>query len=106
MVFDLIVVAVMFQQLLGMNVKELLRLCLRCNRTDEEFWRPALTASGRVKFSSKEVLPLLMSYLGKDKEKDEIFSSIEFYHFRNNLAPASGFQTAQFRLIQRAFGKA
>ncbi len=30
---------------------------------------------------------------------------MEFYSFREYLKPASGFQTAQFRLIQRALGK-
>jgi len=44
-----------------------------------------------------------MRLLGKGD--DETFNSIEFYFFRDNLIPASGFQTAQFRLIQKALGK-
>ena len=34
-----------------------------------------------------------------------LFSTIEYELFRDFLAPASGFQTAQLRLIQRALGK-
>lgn len=101
MIFDLAVVAETFGHLLllgEMDEPTFIRIC-----ADEDFWRPALTASGRIKYSSVEILPSIMKYLGNPQ--DETFSSIEFYYFRDNLAPGSGFQTAQFRLIQRAFGK-
>jgi tryptophan 2,3-dioxygenase len=98
MIFDLAVIGKTFQELL--NIKDDDEF-FRRSIEDEEFWRPALTASGRVLFNSKELLPLIMQYL----ERDETFNSKEFFYFRMNLLPASGFQTAQFRLIQRAFGK-
>jgi tryptophan 2,3-dioxygenase len=77
----------------------------RCSE-DEPFWRPALTAAARANFACRELLPSIMRYLGDPRDADETFSSIEFSRFRRNLEPASGFQSAQFRLIQRALGKA
>lgn len=75
-------------------------------QTDEDFWRPALTASARISFACREVLPTIMRYLSDPKDADETFNSIEFHRFREILEPASGFQSAQFRLIQRGLGKA
>ena len=72
---------------------------------DDDFWRPALTASARVSFACRELLPSIMRFLSDPKDADETFNSIEFHRFRENLEPASGFQSAQFRLIQRALGK-
>lgn len=72
---------------------------------DEEFWRPAMTASARIAFACGRVLPTVMRYLSDPKDADLTFDSVEFYRFRENLEPASGFQSAQFRLIQRALGK-
>jgi tryptophan 2,3-dioxygenase len=74
-------------------------------KADDDFWRPALTASARVSFACREVLPSVMRYLSDPKDADETFNSIEFHRFRDNLEPGSGFQSAQFRLIQRALGK-
>jgi len=74
-------------------------------KTDDEFWRPALTATARVSFACREVLPSVMRYLSDPKDADETFNSVEFHRFRDNLEPGSGFQSAQFRLIQRALGK-
>lgn len=104
MIFDLAVIAKTFETLLEVKESsEFQQLCLASGQEHEDFWRPALTASERTKFNSGTILTDFMKYLGK--AEDETFSSIEFYYFRDNLIPASGFQTAQFRLIQRALGK-
>ena len=71
---------------------------------DRDFWTPALTASARIKFTAKEMMPMIIRYL-LNKGEEETFSGVEFYKFREYLSPASGFQAAQYRLIQRAFGK-
>ena len=75
-------------------------------KTDDAFWRPALTAAARISFACRELLPSIMRVLSDPSDADETFNSIEFHRFRQNLEPASGFQSAQFRLIQRALGKA
>jgi tryptophan 2,3-dioxygenase len=87
-------------------------LCTRSTATSpgpgaglDPFWQPALTASARVKYSSRVTLPAILGYLLNIENKDETFSSLEFYKFRDYIAPASGFQTAQVRLIQQALGK-
>ena len=103
MTFDLAVIAKTFEELLALEDAKFLDLCLISGEKDESFWRPALTASERTKFNCGTILPLFMNYLGKAEY--ETFSSVEFYYFRDNLIPASGFQTAQFRLIQKALGK-
>jgi tryptophan 2,3-dioxygenase len=104
MTFDLAVIAKTFEALLELkDSSKFEQLCLTSDQQYEDFWRPALTASERTKFNSGTILTDFMKYLGK--AEDETFSSIEFYYFRDNLIPASGFQTAQFRLIQRALGK-
>ena len=105
MIFDLRIVAETFDKILSLNESRLRHMSLTAEERSEEFWRPAMTASARIKLSSKELLPIFLKYLGGGKVDDETFSSTEFYYFRNHLSPASGFQTAQFRLIQRAFGK-
>ena len=69
------------------------------------FWRPALTAAARLRHSARRVLPAIMPYVGRGDDDDVLFSSIEFALFRYALAPSSGFQTAQLRLIQRALAK-
>lgn len=102
MIFDLAVIASTIANL--MLVQGGSRELLRASQ-DQDSWHPALTASARLEFSAKEVIPILSRYLGKGRDKGETFSSIEFGGFRTHLAPASGFQTAQFRLIQRALGK-
>lgn len=104
MTFDLAVIAKTFEDLLALkDTSKFDELCLASGQEHESYWRPTLTASERTQFNSGEVLPLFMKYLGK--AEDETFSSTEFYYFRDNLVPASGFQTAQFRLIQKALGK-
>jgi tryptophan 2,3-dioxygenase len=101
--FDFAVIASTLQKLLASgDAATILRRCAE----DEPFWRPALTAAARANFACRELLPSFMRYLGDPRDADETFSSIEFYRFRKNLEPASGFQSAQFRLLQRGLGKA
>ncbi|MBC8029418.1 MAG: hypothetical protein H7Z16_04845 [Pyrinomonadaceae bacterium] len=98
MIFDLAVIARTFEQLLQVqDDSKFFRMCME----EETFWRPALTASGRIELNSKTLLGNVL----KNLNNDATFSSKEFYFFRPYLPPASGFQTAQYRLIQRAFGK-
>lgn len=100
--FDLAVMARTLEDLLAAgDASAVLRRC----SGDEPFWRPALTAAARASFACRELLPTIMRYLGDPRDADETFSSIEFHRFRKNLEPASGFQSAQFRLIQRGLGK-
>jgi tryptophan 2,3-dioxygenase len=113
MIFDLAVVAGTLRQLLALSGDEAFHaLCTGSTSTStgsgmgqDPFWQPALTASGRVKYSSRVTLPAILGYLLNIENKDETFSSLEFYKFRDYIAPASGFQTAQVRLIQQALGK-
>ncbi len=69
------------------------------------FWRPALTAAARLRHTAREILPASMRLLGQSDDGDVLFSTLEFNRFRAALAPSSGFQTAQLRLVQRALGK-
>jgi hypothetical protein len=102
LIFDLAVLTKTISQLLALrDGRDFLKTAIG---TDRNFWLPALTASARIKFSCEELMPMIMRFL-LNKGEEETFSGIEFYKFRNNLTPASGFQAAQFRLIQRAFGK-
>jgi tryptophan 2,3-dioxygenase len=100
--FDMAVVARTLESLT--KVGDPTAILRRCSE-DEPFWRPALTAAARASFACRELLPSIMRYLGDPRDADETFSSIEFSRFRKNLEPASGFQSAQFRLIQRGLGK-
>lgn len=72
----------------------------------DDLWKPAARAATRLAYSSGSVLPAIIRYLDAFDGAPDTFSNSEFAEFRKYLAPASGFQTAQFRLIQRAFGKA
>ena len=105
MIFDLAVISTAFKHLLA--ISDDAEFHSRCTLANESsFWRPALTAAARLKYSSRVLLPAFIGYLAESEGKDETFASLEFYKFREYLPPASGFQTAQFRLIQRALGKA
>jgi tryptophan 2,3-dioxygenase len=100
MIFDLAVLAETFKRLLAIpDQPELLRVITGC----ADFWRPALTASARLRVSSKNLLPAIMQVFRNVEV--ETFSSAEYHTFRDGLAPASGFQSAQFRLIQQALGR-
>lgn len=99
MIFDLSVVSATLTQLLDLGDAE--EFHSLCTQSDDGFWLPALTASGRLRYAAETLLPSLSGLLAVP----ETFSSLEFRKFRPNLQPASGFQSAQFRLIQRALGK-
>jgi tryptophan 2,3-dioxygenase len=104
-IFDLAVISETLEKLLSLDDKQFRHLCLD---PFDEFWYPALTSANRIKYSTTIILPDFIRYLAKGESKDERFArfnSKEFGKFRSYLPPASGFQTAQFRLIQRAFGK-
>lgn len=104
MIFDLAVIAAAVSQVMQ-RAQDADALWGACTEQDA-FWLPAQTAAARLTHASKTVIPGLVGYLGKQEGRDETFASSEFGAFRNNLIPASGFQSAQFRLIQRALGKA
>ena len=103
MIFDLSVIAATLSHLLALDdTREFHALS---TGTDDRFWLPALTASGRLRYTAATLLPACTGLLATAEGKDETFNSLEFGKFRPNLQPASGFQSAQFRLIQRALGK-
>jgi tryptophan 2,3-dioxygenase len=105
MIFDSAVLSETFKRLLEVSDGEAFHALCTTAAARDPFWQPALTASGRLRYSGRVVLPAAMGYLLNVENKDETFNSLEFYLFRDYIAPASGFQTAQFRLIERALGK-
>lgn len=105
MIFDLAVIAETFRLVSGEENNDEFHLLCTSEKEREEFWRPAIMAANRLKYNAKTVLPVFFHFLDKSEGKDETFSSEEYFKFRPFLPPASGFQSAQFRLIQRAFGK-
>lgn len=105
MVFDLTVIAETFNQLSAIPDDQQFLSCCTAPANDDGFWQPALTSSSRIKYSSKTLLPVFIGFLSKAENNEESFGSFEFARFRPYLPPASGFQSAQFRLIQRALGK-
>jgi tryptophan 2,3-dioxygenase len=106
-IFDLRVIADTFSSLLSCDKKDFIRLSgigehQAKGSGGDDFWKPALTASGRIRHSCGKILPAFMTYLATEAT----FDNQEFGEgFRANLTPASGFQSAQIRLIQRAMGK-
>lgn len=108
MLFDLAVVAETLRRLRAeQDDARFSALCTTCGATDRrQFWQAALTAAGRIRYSTDVILPRFFGYLTGPKDREETFEPEEFRAFREYLPPASGFQSAQFRLIQRAFGKA
>ena len=111
MVFDLTVVSRTLEGLLRLDDAALHALALAEGEVDDAesdaaaFWRPAITASNRLRHTARSVLPPILSLLGRNDERDINFSTLEFGLFREHLVPSSGFQSAQLRLIQRALGK-
>jgi tryptophan 2,3-dioxygenase len=105
MIFDLTVVSETFQTVFSLTNDDEFHLLCTSEIESKEFWRPAILAANRLKYSAKTVLPVFFHLLDKSEGKDETFSGAEYFKFRPFLPPASGFQSAQFRLIQRAFGK-
>ena len=113
MIFDSCVLFRAFEALLEKDDRTFRSLCESGRRSlpwIEKFWRPALYASGRLEYSSNTVLPTILMYVdrrstGEEMASLELFNPDEFMKFRENLIPASGFQTAQFRLLGKALGK-
>lgn len=104
MIFDLSVVSNTLRRMLTLKNDQLF-LSTCTSTADDQIWAPALTASSRIKYASRIMAPAVLGYLSPKNPEEETFSSQEFSGFREYLPPASGFQTAQFRLIQVAFGK-
>jgi hypothetical protein len=108
MVVDLAVVAGTMEKLLEIQdarFEDLTRERLPDERGPDPVWRPAMTAAARLRHTARRVLPSFMPYVGIGDDGDVLFSSLEYALFRDFLAPASGFQSAQLRLIQRAHGR-
>lgn len=105
MIFDLAVISETLQAVADAPDNNEFHLLCTSDDEREEFWRPAVLAANRLKYCAKSVLPVFFHFLDKSEGKDETFSGVEYFKFRPYLPPASGFQSAQFRLIQRAFGK-
>ena len=105
MIFDLTVISEALQIVFSAAADDEFHLLCTSENESEEFWRPAILAANRLKYSAKTVLPVFFHFLDKSEGKDETFSGMEYFKFRPFLPPASGFQSAQFRVIQRAFGK-
>ena len=110
MTFDLAVVTATFEDLLARPEADRVALALAEGEVDQDtdaaaFWRPAITASNRLRHAARRLLPPIMELMGTGAADDVLFSRIEFGHFREHLVPSSGFQAAHLRLIQRALGK-
>ncbi|MDT0630613.1 tryptophan 2,3-dioxygenase family protein [Rubrivirga litoralis] len=109
MVFDLAVVAGTLERAAAADDAQ--ALALAEGRVDDPdsataaFWRPAITASNRLRHAARRILPPVMELMSANDEDDVLFSRVEFGLFRAHLTPSSGFQTAQLRLIQRALAK-
>ena len=110
MTFDLAVVTATFEALLARPEAERTALALAEGEVDQDsnaaaFWRPAITASNRLRHAARRLLPPIMELMGTGAADDVLFSRVEFGLFREHLVPSSGFQAAHLRLIQRALGK-
>ncbi|WP_420454459.1 hypothetical protein [Rubrivirga sp.] len=110
MTFDLAVIAATFERLRALPEAERVELALAEGEVDQEtdaaaVWRPAITASNRLRHAARRLLPPVMELMGTGAADDVLFSRVEFGHFRAHLEPSSGFQAAQLRLVQRALGK-
>lgn len=106
MIFDLTVISKTFERILNEPDDQEFRLLCTAETAHADFWLPATTAANRLRYSAETALPVFFHFLDKSAGRDETFSSREYFKFRPFLPPASGFQSAQFRLLQRAFGKA
>jgi tryptophan 2,3-dioxygenase len=103
-VFDLVVIAATLQALLDLEEDEDFRTVCLDEGDQHGFWRPALTAAQRVRHTCTTVTQNFIGYLDARPTAGR-FDVNEFLAFRLLLTPASGFQSAQFRVIQHALGK-
>jgi len=70
----------------------------------DSFWRSATNASNRLVHTVTKVLTEVFRFLSFNPTA-ETFNSASFALFRPSLIGASGFQSAQFRAIQKTLGK-
>ncbi len=103
-VFDLVVIATTLQALLKLEDNDSFRAICLDARDQNGFWRPALTAVQRVRHTCSTVTQDFIGYLDARPSAGR-FDVNEFFAFRSLLIPASGFQSAQFRVMQHALGK-
>ena len=101
--FDLLVISHTFHTLLAYSKDKFSETCTiekSRNEKQNRFWQPACSSASRIKYFCGQ-----MRAFGTYLYNYDLFDSFQFAAFRRSLVPASGFQTAQFRLIQRALGK-
>ncbi|MEK6222682.1 MAG: tryptophan 2,3-dioxygenase, partial [Chloroflexota bacterium] len=106
--FDMFVLTETFIRLLALkdNNEFIAIINLQGGIEENDFWRPAAYAANRIAYSSEHLLAAVIPLLSGDVTTGgALFSSTEFNYFRETIVPASGFQSAQLRLIQRALGK-
>jgi tryptophan 2,3-dioxygenase len=72
---------------------------------DPVTWRPARTAAARLIHSAETLIPSFLELLNGEVGPNQTFDRDEFNRFRQLLSPASGFQSVQARILQRALGK-
>jgi tryptophan 2,3-dioxygenase len=117
MLFDCAAVERAFADILCLNDDDFRRVVMAPTPIDRHRWVPARTAAARLRFSAKSLLPTFFGIVHGEQPTSAsnasskpaaavTFDSTQFERFRFRLPPASGFQSAQFRAIQRAFGKA
>lgn len=111
MTFDLAVITATMEGVAALPPAERKAVAYAEGEVDDErspesaHWRPAITAASRLRHCAGRLLPRVMELVGANEDGDVLFSSLEFNAFRPHLTPTSGFQTAQFRLVQRGLGK-
>jgi len=99
--FDCTIISDTLRHLETLDDVTFLKYCRASTTDPDPFWRPALTAAARLAYSAETMCPDVMRYLQPVR-----FNVDEFGYFRPFLSPASGFQSAQFRILQRALAKA
>lgn len=108
MIFDLVVVATTISDVMVLRDDDFLAAC---TAIDHPLWIPARAAASRVAYASNLVGRFFKMIEGEGFHapgpgEDFNFRADEFHRrFREKLAPASGFQSWQFRTVQLAFGK-
>lgn len=102
MIFDVAVIVRTLDTVDAMPPTDRVRVCVE----DDAYWRAAATASARLLFSARTLLPSILRCLSPGPTPSEAhFDRAGFFVFREKLGNSSGLQSAQFRLLQRAFGK-
>lgn len=103
MLFDFAVITRSLTSILeNTSAKEFEAISCSSSARYADHWGAAIISAGRIQKCASEVIPVLTSML----YSTQTFSTTEFYAFRPHLGAGSGFQSAQYRLLQRALGKA